>query len=134
MNNSSQPAALAHRFHGTWRLVSYECVSGSQEPRFPLGEDAVGLLVYSSDGFMSGQVMKRGHTSASEYIAYCGPFHVDEDAGDVVHRVEASLLARWIGTEQRRHFEFAGDDLILTAITERDGAMITYRLIWRRAR
>jgi hypothetical protein len=124
---------ILERFYGTWRLVSYESESENGTRRFPLGHDAVGILVYTREGFMSGQVMKRGHTSPADYIAYCGSFHLDPDAGEVVHCVEASLYAKWVGTEQRRLFRFSGDKLILSAITHKNGQRFTFRLTWRRA-
>jgi hypothetical protein len=124
---------ILERFYGTWRLVSYESESETGARHFPLGQDAAGILIYTREGFMSGQVMKRGHTSPADYIAYCGSFHLDLAAGEVVHRVEASLHAKWVGTEQRRRYRFSGDKLILSTIAHRNGGRVTFRLTWRRA-
>lgn len=126
-------STLLERFYGTWRLVSYECENDSGARHFPLGEDAVGLLVYTREGFMSGQVMRRGQRTAADYIAYCGPFRLDLQTGEVVHHVDASLYSNWIGTEQRRRFQFTGDLLVLSAAAEKNGQRLTFRLTWSRA-
>lgn len=66
--------------------------------------------------------------AAVGYIAYCGPFEVDEQ--QVHHRVEASLRPQWLGTTLSRNYEFIddGDGLILTAADEQ----AVDRLAWRR--
>src|SRR4029077_12305621 len=50
---------LREQLIGAWRLVSYveTPVDGSPK-RFPLGEDAEGIIMYTPDGYMSAQLMR----------------------------------------------------------------------------
>ncbi|MBI4903506.1 MAG: lipocalin-like domain-containing protein [Acidobacteria bacterium] len=135
---------------GTWRLRSYETVHANGSVDYPFGSGAVGLLVYTADGFMSGHVMRsgrphlpsgyRGKRSAEEaldafdgYIAYCGRYTVDESTNEVVHHVEASLYPNWVGGEQRRGVSFADGVLTLSASRAVKGGTVVHRLVWVRA-
>jgi hypothetical protein len=77
------------------------------EDLYPFG-DTAGLIMYTPDGFMSAQLMRRGRpefasgswfdasddelrAAASGYIAYSAPFHVDEK-GTVTHKVWGLLV------------------------------------------
>lgn len=114
----------------------------------PFGETATGLLIYTIDGWMSGQVMRSGRTNLVQgyrqsgsvgevldafegYIAYCGRYRVDEEAGEVIHIVEASLFPNWVGSEQRRQYEIAANRLVLRARTAGQNKK-TMELQWRR--
>ena len=80
----------------------------------PMGEDLGGLIIYSPDGYMSGQMMKPGRpayasgdmehgtteelaAAAAGYLAYSGPFYVDEEAATLRHHMAVSLFPNWIG-------------------------------------
>jgi len=126
---------MPSRFHGTWRLVSYHARQPDGSLTLPLGADPRGMLIYTSEGKMSGQAMRRAHDATAtgpldNYIAYFGTFTVDEAAREVVHFVEGSLYPNWVGTEQRRGFTFSGSRLTLTAALKKSGAVGT--LIWER--
>ena len=88
---------LRDQLIGAWKLVSYveKPVDGS-EPFHPLGEHPMGIILYTPDDYMSAQLMRpdrqpfasgdRFDGTADEYqqeaptyIAYSGPFHVDEE-------------------------------------------------------
>ncbi len=43
---------------GTWRLVSWENRSTDGTVSHPLGRDAVGLIIYTDDGYMSVAMMR----------------------------------------------------------------------------
>ena len=115
---------------GTWRLVSWEnrsVVDG--EVIYPLGEDAVGYIMYGQDGYMFVAIMRSDRAkfaaedlfgggaeerarAAATYVSYCGRYEFRGDT--VVHRVELSLFPNWIGVEQERLVEVAGNRLILS--------------------
>lgn len=135
---------------GTWILVRYEIERPGGIIVEPFGPRAAGLLIYTSGGYMSGQVMNPSRpplaagyrlkgdpapaASAFEgYIAYCGRWDFDEERGEVLHTVEASLYPNWVGTTQRRSVRLVSSDaLVLSTETPRsDGAWIS-RLHWRR--
>lgn len=137
------------RFVGTWRLLSYQSVFPDGSVEYPFGTAVTGMLVYTEQGHMSGQVMsgdreslpvgyrKLGPSAAilaafESYIAYCGTYEVDEEAGQVVHHVEASLYPNWVGGMQQRNFSFDGDLLILSAPLLRGGVSIVNQLIWKK--
>jgi hypothetical protein len=74
-----------------------------------MGEKAQGIIMYTPDGYMSAQLMtprRRSFASgdwfkstpsefaeeASGYIAYSGPFHVDEARRALNHSMNVSLF------------------------------------------
>jgi hypothetical protein len=56
-------------------------------------------------------------TAAAGYLAYSGPFTLDESTGIVHHHVEVSLVPNWVGGTQDRHGRLAGSTLELSADT-----------------
>jgi hypothetical protein len=137
---------------GTWELVSYIAQDNHGGPiTYPLGPDALGLIMYTADGYMSAQLMRRDRpafdrpesdggtpeqavAAAAGYLAYSGPFEVDESAGVVHHEVTVSLLPNWLNGTQLRHAKLDADHLTLSAITEpTDGVETISTLVWKRA-
>jgi len=135
-------------FVGTWRLRSYEGRRTDGEVRYPWGQDPVGFLMYSQEGYVSVAMMsanrprfaakdiKRGTTeekvaAVDTYISYCGRYEVQGDM--VIHHVEVCLFPNWIGNDQKRTFEFDGDRLLLSTEPIAVGEMQwTGHLIWER--
>jgi|SRR6516164_5778458 hypothetical protein len=138
----------ANPFVGTWRLVSLETKTASGAISHPLGKDATGYLIYSSDGYMAGGIMQANRSNFASadarrggleekgaafdtYISYCGTYEVQGER--VIHHVEISLFPNWSGTDQERFFEFSGDQLALrTPPMMIEGAERTAHLIWQR--
>jgi hypothetical protein len=139
-------------FVGVWDLVSFEARLSDGRVITPLGEDAVGRVIYDADGRMSVQIMRRDRPAFASgdmlkgeseevraafegYIAYSGTYEVREDDACVLHRVEASLFPNWIGGEQVRFFEFPDGRLKLsTPSLVYGGGETTSVLIWERAK
>jgi hypothetical protein len=133
---------------GTWRLVRGEVLDSDGTVRAPWGNDAVGWLLYGSDGGMAATIMvahrpvfaaddmRRGTASEKAeafetYLAYTGTYEVRGDR--VVHRIVASLFPNWTGTEQERHVALAEDRLTLTTPTiSFGGSEQIGRLVWER--
>lgn len=147
---------VAHDLVGTWRLVSWVVRSADGTSSEPLGADPCGLLVYTADGAMSGQMMRTGRprlrrprqTAAdvgeddpeelaaafNGYVAYFGSYELDTAGGVVCHRVEGALIPNWEGIELRRTVTMDGDVLVLrTPPAQVRGGMQTDVLRWRRA-
>jgi hypothetical protein len=142
---------LTHPLVGSWRLLRWVAVADDGTESFPMGEHPEGLLVYASDGTMIGMMGRGGRprfasddltggtdaerVSAFEsFIAYGGSFEVDGQT--VRHRVVASLFPNWIGTVQRRRWEFDADGRILTLTSPPmavGDAVRVQRLSWARA-
>jgi hypothetical protein len=134
---------------GTWRLVSWEnrsLVDG--QISYPLGKDAAGYITYDQDGYMFVAIMgpnrlkfaandllsgtPEEEAQAEEtYVSYCGQYDFDGDK--VVHHVELSLFPNWVGVDQERLVELAGNRLTLSTppILLR-GIQQTAHLIWER--
>ena len=91
-------------FVGVWDLVSFEARLSDGRVITPLGEDAVGRVIYDADGRMSVQIMRRDRPAFASgdmlkgeseevraafegYIAYSGTYEVREDDACVLHRV-----------------------------------------------
>ncbi|MFJ3188924.1 lipocalin-like domain-containing protein [Streptomyces halstedii] len=144
---------LRDRLIGAWKLVSYRehPVDGS-DPFEPLGHEPQGIIMYTPDGYMSAQLSKpdRPHFAsgdwfdgtpeeyeqeATSYIAYCGPFHVDEEKQTLAHSMFVSLFPDWAGQSQPRLVTLDGDNLQLGSASpiQSSGRTVNSVLIWRRA-
>jgi Lipocalin-like domain len=139
----------ANPFVGTWRLLSWESRNADGEVSYPFGQDAVGYITYTADGYMSailtsahrapfaaGDILKatveEQAAAAATCIAYSGRYEVLE--GKVVHHVEVSLFPNWVGRPQERYYQFFGDRLSLSTppLLQRGSARRNY-LLWERA-
>lgn len=135
---------------GTWRLLAWESRDADGTLVYPMGNDVLGYITFTSDGHMSSHLMKRGrvqftsgdvlHPSAAEaqeasagYVAYCGTYEITGE-GKLVTHVELSLAPNWIGTDQERLFELNGDQLTLSTPPLYAGGRRSSRLIWERFR
>jgi hypothetical protein len=137
---------------GTWELVSYTERDNHGGPvTYPLGPDALGLIMYTGDGYMSAQIMRpdrpafdrpqtgggtpeQAEAAAAGYLAYSGPFTVDDNTGVLHHHPRVSLLPNWLNLTQLRHSTLEGDHLTLSTVTEApDGAETISTLVWKRA-
>ena len=144
---------LRDRLVGAWKLVSYveEPVDGS-EPFHPMGEKPQGIIMYTPDGYMSAQLMRvdrrpfasgdwfdgteeEYREEASTYIAYSGPFHVDEEKRTLTHSMFVSLFPNWTGQTQPRVVKIEGDKLFLSTESpiKSGGKIVMSRLQWQRA-
>jgi hypothetical protein len=131
LRDGADSRPLRERLVGSWRLVSYEVRDGAGVlVGYPLGEDAMGYLVYTVDGFMSVQIMRLGRpryqagglgdgtdaesaAAARGYVAYAGPYHVERDSV-VVHEPEVSLFPNWVHAPAAREVVLVEPRLELT--------------------
>lgn len=133
---------------GTWRLLSFEAKHQDGCITLPFGEDPVGFITYTPDGYMSVQFGRADRSplsvgdwagappleiaaAARGYIAYCGKYEVRD--GEVVHRVESSLMPNWIGGKQLRQLTLGANTIMLsTPSLIFDGQQIVATLVWQR--
>jgi Lipocalin-like domain len=133
---------------GTWRLVSYIARDEDGGVTYPVGEDAVGFIIYTDDGYMAVQFGGRDRprlsipdfkavedsevaTSVRDFIAYAGAYEIRD--GTTVHHLELSLMPNWIGQDFVRAFDLEGDCIILsTPPVLIDGRKQVGTLTWRR--
>jgi hypothetical protein len=134
---------------GTWKLVAWENRTAGGRVTYPFGRDAVGYLMYGGDGHMSVAVMRaarppfaagdlltgeRGEKLAAveSYASYGGRYTFLGDT--VIHHVEVSLFPNWIGQDQERLVDLAGNRLTLsTRPLLMGGEQQTGQLVWERA-
>lgn len=145
--------SLREQLIGAWKLVSYEerPVDGSS-PFYPMSEKPMGIIMYTPDGFMSAQLMhpdrktfasgdwfdgtdEEYRQEASTYIAYTGPFNVDEENQTLTHSMYTSLFPNWTGQTQPRVVKIEGDLLHLSTASPivSGGKTVNSFLTWKRA-
>ena len=68
------------------------------------------------------------------YIAYSGPYDVDETSQTVNHHVQVSVIPSWLDTTQHRHARFDGPDKLTLSVSEPapDGVTTTQTISWAR--
>ena len=144
MDNVQARGALV----GAWRLLSWENRAADGQITYPMGADALGYLLYTADGRFSVTISRRGRAgfaagdllsgtteeqarAVEGFVAYAGRYSFHGDR--VIHHVELSLFPNWVGTDQERWVELAGDRLILsTSPLLLAGKQQVPRLVWER--
>jgi hypothetical protein len=140
---------MANPLIGSWTLTGWSRHADGLPVAYPLGPDAVGLLVYAPDGRMAVQ-MASAHRAAiggtdplggpeaaraaayAGCLAYFGTYTVEGTT--VTHKIAASLFPDWTGEAQVRPFTLDGDRLVLrTPPAMVDGRTTFNEMAWRRA-
>ncbi len=134
---------------GTWELVDYEYrIDGKKST--PLGLQPTGFLMYTPDGYVSAQMMKRGrppykshdlHTgtekemaeAAHGYLAYAGAYKItsfDEATNTItiLHTMSVSMNPTWLGQVQKRFARY--EDGLLTITAEVNES----KLVWKKVK
>jgi hypothetical protein len=107
-------------------LVSYQEIPVDGSASFePLGHEPKGIIMYTSNGYMTAQLTKPDRpdfssgnwfagtdedyrAEASSYIAYTGPFPVDEDKQTLTHSMFISLFPNWTRPDPTQDGEAGG--------------------------
>jgi hypothetical protein len=130
---------------GAWRLVAWK--NQVADGHLPDGDRHPRYLLYTADrrfsvlvsragrpGFAAGDLLggttQERARAVEGVVAYAGryTFHGDR----VVHHVELSLFPNWVGSDQERSVELAGDRLTLSAGPLLAGTQQVPRLVWER--
>ena len=137
-------------FVGAWELVKWTVTAGDGTTQYPYGEGAQGLLIYTTSGQMSAQLMRPGIDFAqfkdfngmvmiekliqTMFIAYWGTYMIDDTSKTINHQVHGSILSNWVGTMQVRNFLFENKDLLILTTKMEDAENVTgmNELIWKR--
>jgi hypothetical protein len=133
---------------GAWRLVSWENQAADGQVTYPMGANARGYLLYTADGRFSVTISRVGRPpfaagdllggtteenarAVEGFVAYAGRYSFHHDR--VIHHVELSLFPNWVGSDQERWVELAGDRLTLSASPLLlAGKRQVPRLVWER--
>ena len=126
---------------GAWHLVSWSLVyADGRSPEYPLGADATGILMYTSDGHVSALLTRKTRPSqapaeaAAAYadsFAYSGRYTVRD--GTAYHAIEVSTNPALIGITSTRHIDMADGRLTLSGPDFAAGSPRTQSIEWRRA-
>jgi hypothetical protein len=135
---------------GTWHLATWEIRFGDgKDKSYPFGDDAIGQLLYSADGYMSATISRADRPPLSTarlrqapieekaeafegYYHYAGSWQIDGDY--VVHQVSMSLNPGYVGTEQRRLVSIKDCHMTLSTADQgrEEGNFRRHYLVWRR--
>ena len=133
---------------GAWRLVSWENQAADGQVSYPMGTNPIGYVIYTGEGRFSVTISRRGRAgfaaadllggtteeqarAVEGFVAYAGRYRFHGDR--VIHHVELSLFRNWVGTDQQRWVELAGDRLTLSASPLLlAGTQQVPRLVWER--
>jgi hypothetical protein len=138
---------------GTWNLIhgGFKYRYSNEEVLYPFGQEAKGLLIYTSNNYMSAQIMrpdrpifasdvisKANSMEMNEafqgYISYFGTFQLLEQRGVVVHRVLGSYFPNWIGRDLERYYTFSENLLTLTTMPSKTAnRQMIAQLTWKQA-
>jgi hypothetical protein len=125
-------SGLRQALLGAWQLESFVSrAEGTGLERRPFGDHPAGLILYTTDGYMSAQLTSGEGT---EHVAYAGAFVVDEQTATVRHAVMISTMPELLAQAQFRRAHVDADRLTLSAAqTSAEGATTHSTLVWRRA-
>jgi len=133
--SASRESSAESRFVGAWKLASPEQPGAGGKLR---NVTCCGMLVYTSDGHMSVQVMGRDpqtqtpagpvQYSQGGYEASYGRYEADERTHTFTFHVEGALVRALIGKDLPRLYEFSGKQLIVKS-TRTDEH---WRVVWER--
>lgn len=134
-NKNMVPGSLHAQLVGTWGLVAYYAPSETDpnDVFYPLGREALGLIMYTHDGYMSATMLRPGQTpfnsgepgtatqaelaeSTKRYLGYTGPFYIEQTRDGVQvlkHKMSLTNFPNWQGNVQKRLVKLEGDTLIL---------------------
>ena len=142
---------LASAIVGAWRLEStlQRLSDGTTRPSPLYGSNGFGYLIYSASGHVSAMLAdpSRERWSSEEeptekdlraihdhFIAYCGRYEVNEQAGLVTHFLEMHVTPNFVGDVLVRRASLDGTQLTLRPLEEElPAGMLDYMLKWRRA-
>lgn len=129
---------------GAWHLVSWSLVyADGRPPEHPLGADATGILMYTSDGHVSALLMRKARPATApanpaeaaaayaDSFAYSGRYTVRD--GTAYHAIEVSTNPALVGVTSTRHIDMADGRLTLSGPDFAAGSPRTQRIEWRRA-
>jgi hypothetical protein len=151
--NKKSPTQLelsVQNLSGPWHLSAYEGRAEDGDVTYPFTEKPEGMLTYNSDGTMMVIIMKpdrplfasNDFSTGSDaevraayegFLAYCGRFVLDVQAGTVTHIPEQAHFPNWIGAPLMRFAELNEGQLSLsTPPTLSGGKLRKFYLIWKR--
>ena len=104
----------AKRILGTWRLVRSVEFGPGGEKRYPLGEDAIGCIIYTEAVVMAVQTGRRARAPIGanavvdhkDYLAYFGRYWLDTEDAVIYHQLEQQLFPGIYPDDLKRKYRF----------------------------
>jgi hypothetical protein len=144
----AQQPAVQGGVVGTWTLVSETAHQGGKTTE-PLGPSPLGSIIFDRGGRVILMIARPGlpmfaankrdagtpeenKAVLAGSLAFFGTYSVSEADQVMTLHIEASTFPNWIGTNQKRSFTLAGDEMKWTNRTPAIGAEVV-ELVWRRA-
>lgn len=144
--------SLKNEIVGSWKLLSYiEIPVGGDDYQFPLGQKPKGILILSSDGFMSVQIAVNTSSRyenedrfsvsdsdlaarAKQYIAFSGTYTIDSEYSRVTYNIITSLHPNWEGEKQVRKMDFEKDIMYQKSVDPvlSGGQFVHVYMTWQR--
>jgi len=141
--------SIQDRILGAWELISFVGYRPDGAEISPMGRQASGSLVYAP-GYVSANLSRGDRVRnapdtmfhnladadlalvARGYMAYSGPYAIDEERAVITHDFRMCIDPALIGTVQERHVRFLDDKLELS-VRAAAGVALPSTLVWRRA-
>jgi hypothetical protein len=140
-------AASAQELVGTWKLISETVQRGDQTDQ-PFGASPLGTMMFDPGGHIAmiisrpslprieanrrdAGTLDENKTILAGTLAFFGTYKVSVPDGLLTIHVEASTFPNWVGTDQKRYFTLAGDEM--TWVNHAPAVSgETAKLVWRR--
>lgn len=139
--------SITEQLKGTsWSLVEYKSESKDGKALYPVGEDALGTIIFTEEGHTAVQIMAKDRSQVisdevldtyntevekemgrAGYHAYTGPFTIDEEESILTTHVQISFIPEYVGSKQSRKASIDGDILKLSNVQHPER-----KLVWKR--
>ena len=138
------------QFAGNWKLVRVERYDADgvllpqpDRPAFGAG-NTIGFIMYDRDGHMGVVIQQDGRepyaddrrtpdealAALTSYTSYFGPYTVNEEESYVTHHLRGSLSPGGVGVDNKRFYEFTGNELRLRPPV--GGSGVQLQIVWER--
>jgi hypothetical protein len=118
MKMNSTKSKIQESLVGAWTLVEWSEQQSNGPKAFPLGDDAIGQIIYTADGHVAAQLARRGRRSFpsgdwreacdedaarafKEYFGYFGTFSINTKKQVITHHIEGSWFPNLEGAVTR---------------------------------
>ena len=145
----AQQKSLKEQLLGAWSLVSIEFVRPDGSRSSTLGANPHGVAFFDAGGHYIISVMRSDRAkydflgctlrealdkkaTAQGRITYFGTYSVSEADRTISIHIESSSFPNWNGSDQKRSFAIAGDELRLTSPAAT--GVRTAEIAWKRAK
>ena len=106
---------------GNWKLVAFQTILDNEPPRDALGPSPKGYLILTPEGRMMTLITSSNRKAGADdperaalhktMFSYSGRYRAEGDT--FITTVDVSWNEAWNGTEQKRHYRFEGDKLLI---------------------